>query len=333
MKINKNIKIFVNYFLGPLLFLWLSWSIYSQIKSQPGLQESWRYIREAFSGRALFYLLATILLMFVNLGIEAYKWQLAIKGVQKISFMRAFKAVLSGVSISITTPNRVGEYFGRILYVKEGNRIKVASLTIVSSMSQLMTTILMGWIALFFMRKTITDAQLLSPIWIKTFFWGTFAALIIFVLFYFRLAWLVKVINKLPSFKRFSWAIEALEQYNATLLLRFLSLSISRFFIFILQYYLLLRFFGVDVGFVQAWMSISVMFLLVAIIPTIALFTDLTLKNEISLKLLGIFSANHLGVSLTTLSIWLINLVIPAVTGSLLILGIRKILKNKNEVV
>lgn len=68
-----------------------------------------------------------------------------------------------------------------------------------------------------------------------------------------------------------------------------------------------------------------------AIIPTIALFTDLGLKNELSIKLMGLFTANHLGVSLTSLSIWLINLVIPALIGSLLILGIKNIFKNKHE--
>lgn len=84
-------------------------------------------------------------------------------------------------------------------------------------------------------------------------------------------------------------------------------------------------------GFGEVWISVGAMFLLMAIIPTIALFTDLTLKNEINLKLLGLFNTNHLGISLTTLGVWIINLVIPAIIGSLLILGIRRILKNKYE--
>jgi hypothetical protein len=50
----------------------------------------------------------------------------------------------------------------------------------------------------------------------------------------------------------------------------------------------------------------------------------------VSLQLLGMFSSNQLGISLTAVSIWFINLIIPAVAGSLLILSIRKIFKNKN---
>lgn len=331
MKINKNIKIFINYFLGPLLFVWLSWSIYNQIKSQPGLGQSWLHIKESFTSSKVLYLVAAVALMLVNWGIETYKWMLAVKKIQDIGFIRAFKAVLSGVSFSISTPNRMGEYLGRMLYMKEGNRIKAISLTIVGSISQLITTILMGLIALLLLQQKIIAAGILSPIWVKAVLYGTITGFVILTLFYFRLSWLVKIIDKLPAFRKYTWIIEALETFDATLLLRFLSLSISRFCIFIIQYYLLFRLFGVEVNIFQAWMGVSVMFLVMAIIPTIALFTDLGLRNELSIKLMGLFSGNHLGISLTSISIWLINLMIPALIGSLLILGIRNIVKNKNE--
>ena len=47
----------------------------------------------------------------------------------------------SGVSFSVTTPNRSGEYLGRVLYMDEGNRLRVISLTILGSISQLIVTI------------------------------------------------------------------------------------------------------------------------------------------------------------------------------------------------
>ena len=331
MKVNKNIKIFINYFLGPILFMWLSWSIYSQVRNQTGLIESWQQIKSSLVSSKITFLVTVFVLMFINWGIEAYKWMLAVKQIQHISFLKATMAVFSGLAFSISTPNRVGEYLGRVLYMNEGKRIKAVSLTIVGSMSQLIITVLMGLAGLFFLGGNIITENLLSPIWVKTIFYGTLAGLIILTLFYFRLSWLVKIINKLPASRKFGWVIEALEGFNATLLLRFMSLSTGRFFVFTLQYYLLFRLFGVEVNFWQTWMTVSVMFLIMAIIPSIALFTDLGLKNEIILKLLGVFSANHLGISLSSLSIWIINLVIPALIGSLLILGINKIFKNNNE--
>ena len=144
MRLNKNIKIFINYFLGPLLFFWLSWSIYRQIKHQPDLEHAWNGIQHSFGSPMIWNLVIAILLMIVNWSIEAVKWKIAVKEVQQVRFLKAIKAVLSGVSFSVSTPNRVGEYLGRVLYMNEGNRLKTISITIVSSISQLIITLLMG---------------------------------------------------------------------------------------------------------------------------------------------------------------------------------------------
>src|SRR5438105_2017726 len=72
---NKNIKNFINYFLGPVLFIWLSWSIYHQVKSQYHLEESWKHIKSSFYSYNIFYLIGAILLIPVNWGLEALKWK------------------------------------------------------------------------------------------------------------------------------------------------------------------------------------------------------------------------------------------------------------------
>src|SRR5262245_32016304 len=100
MKLNKNIKNFINYFLGPLLFVWLSWVIYQQIKNQPDLGASWQKIKESFGSPRVFYLVAVLAGMVINWGIEALKWRLTIRKIQQINFFTAFKAILSGVSFS-----------------------------------------------------------------------------------------------------------------------------------------------------------------------------------------------------------------------------------------
>jgi hypothetical protein len=333
MKVNKNIKIFVNYFLGPVLFIWISWSIYNQLRQQPGIGESWQQIKDALASTKVVYLVVAVLLMFVNWGLEAYKWMIAVRQIQPVNFITAFKAVLSGISFSLTTPNRMGEYLGRVLYMDDGYRIKGISLTILSSISQLAITVLMGLIGLFFLGTDIITSQVLSPLWVKLIWYGTSIGFIVLALFYFRLPWFVKIIDKLPSSNRFSWMIEAVENINTELLIKFLLISLGRFIIFTLQYYLLFILFDVNVSIGQAWVGLSVMYLVMSVIPTIALFTDMSVRNEVSLKLMGLYSSNHLGISLTSLSVWFINLVIPAIIGSLLILGIKKIFKNKNEII
>jgi Lysylphosphatidylglycerol synthase TM region len=328
---TKKIRLFINYFLGPLLFIWLSYSIYQQIKAQPALEESWQHMRDSFSSIMIWNLAAVFLLMLANWGVETIKWKLAVSKVQQVSFFTAFKAILSGVSFSVTTPNRVGEYLGRVLYMEDGNRIKAISLTIAGSISQLIVTLWMGFAGLLILKEPIEKSGMVSSFWLVMLLYGVLAVSTILTLFYFRLSWLVKWIDKLPGSKRYAWVIEALEGFNATLLLQLLSLSALRFLIFIIQYYLLLRLFEVNVSWAQCWWAVSVSFLIMAIIPTIALFTDLGLRGQVSLKLLGLFSANHLGIGLVSISVWFINLIIPALAGSLLILSIKRVFKQKEE--
>ena len=123
MKLNKKIKILVNYVLGPLLFIWLSYSLYKQISKQPDLPKAWEQLRQTLLTQVVFYIALVFLLMLLNWLIETWKWKLAIRKVQQVSLLKAFKAVLSGVSFSTTTPNRVGEYAGRVLFLDDGNRI------------------------------------------------------------------------------------------------------------------------------------------------------------------------------------------------------------------
>jgi hypothetical protein len=87
----------------------------------------------------------------------------------------------------------------------------------------------------------------------------------------------------------------------------------------------------VDVSWWEGLWAVSVTFLILAVIPTIALFTDLSLRGQVSLKLIGLFSGNNLGIGFTSVTIWFVNLIIPALAGSLLILGIKRIFKYTND--
>jgi hypothetical protein len=332
MRLNKNIKIFLNYFLGPLLFLWLSYSIYNQVKHQPDLKTSWIKIKQSLQSTEIWDLAIVIFLMIINWSIEALKWKLAIQKVQPVSFFRSFRAILSGVSFSVSTPNRIGEYLGRILYMEEGNRLRVISLTIVGSMSQLIITLFAGSIGLFFIRKIIETGEMmqgLDSFWLRVLQYGVIIVLLILTGIYFRLSLLINLVDKLRNNNRYSWLVSSLKEIDATLLLKLLSLSAIRYVVFVVQYFLLFRLFEVNTGWEQCFWAVGVIFLVLAIIPTFAI-AELGLRGRVGLKLIGLFSTNSLGISITTATIWIINLVLPAIAGSLLILSV-KIFKNRNE--
>ncbi len=268
--------------------------------------------------------------MFINWGIEAVKWRNSVRTVQHVSFSKALQAVFSGVSFSVTTPNRIGEYFGRMIYMQEGNRLRTISITIVSSMSQLIITLLAGSIGLFILKDELEARQYISPMWMCVIMYGVLAEFTGLTLIYYRLSWMVKWVSRLPGSKRFFYLVQAIQEFDSRLLVRLLALSLLRFAVFILQYGLLFVLFGVHLSAVEILCSVSVAFLVMAIIPTIAI-AELAQRGKVVTAIVGLYSTNELGITFATAGIWFINLILPAIIGSLLILRMRKIVSAEQS--
>ncbi len=326
---NKNIKIIGNYVLGPVLFVILSWSLYSQISAQEDLSLRWQEIQTSWLNPLLWL---SIALMFVNYGIESRKWQILLKRLERISFFRAFKSVLTGCSISILTPNRVGEYGGRIMYVKEEHRIAAIPLNMLGSLSQLTVTIIGGTLGLLALRYFMPSAKaeiynLLPALAGQVLLILCIAVSLVLVLFYFRIGVLIKLMLKSTFLKKYVKYLHFMHEFSRKELLRILSLSFFRYLVFILQYILLLKVMKVEIPMVLCFWLLTVFYLLITIAPTIG-FAELPLRAAASVELLKIYSTNVVGIQAASLSIWIINLVLPAVIGSVLILGL-KIIKDR----
>ncbi len=325
----KNIKIFVNYFLGPLLFLWLCYSIYGQVTGQPHLGESWRQISQVVYSPQIGYGVLALLLMFVNWGLEAAKWKLSVSGIHPVSFIQAYKAVLSGVSISVTTPNRIGEYLGRMMYLPEGKRLKIIAVTLIGSCSQLLVTFVAGAAGMAVLKDALIGAGLINPIIYQPVWIALCFVIIILTLFYFNLSAIERWVETLVQRKSWLYLIQAVQAFGRVRLLSLLLLSGGRYCTFVLQYILLFNLFGVRVPALTLFWLMSLVFLALAIIPTIAVVVEFGVRGEVCLLLGGLFTSNNLGIVLTSVTIWLINLIIPALIGSLLILSIRVFKKRE----
>ena len=322
---NKNIKLFLNYVLGPLLGIWLFYSLYQQVKAQPHLGESLALIKQAPFGEQAWKFWLVILLAFVNWGLEAKKWQVLMRHLQPLNYFDALKGVLSGVTLSLNTPNRMGEYGGRLLYVKDGNRLKSISLSIAGSICQLTITVLAGCGGLIFLlnnHQNGTTIMGLSFFWLKVLLLLSLLAAFILVLFLFRLSWIIKLLEKVSAFSKFVRYIKVLDEFTPKLLLRLLLLSLLRYLVFVLQYIVLLQVLQVEVSWQQGFWLIAILYLVMAIVPSFAI-ADLGIRGKFSTELLSLYSANIVGILGTTFGIWFINLFIPALAGSYFIIRKR----------
>jgi len=323
---NKNIKIFINYFLGPLLFVWLTYSIYRQIVKQPQLEESWFSIRQSFQSYKIIYLVVALVLIVVNWGLETWKWMISVRTFYPVKFPQAFKAVLSGVSFSVTMPNRVGEYLGRIMYLPEGNRLKTISVTLVGSFAQLLITIVMGTGGLIILKPLLVTQFPELKIWYQFILYGLVILVAVMLLIYFNVAGTVNLFNRWIRNEKYVYLVESLRKFHRVLLIQILLLSFLRYLIFVIQYILVFHLFEVNVAAGTIATVMSVVFLAMAVIPSIAL-VEVWLRGEISIKLMGLFSLNMLGIGFTSVTVWFINLILPAIAGSLLLLSLR-VFKN-----
>ncbi len=331
MRLNKSIKIFINYFLGPLLFVWLTYSIYQQVMAQPGLQQSWQHIKQSFTSYKISALAAVILLMLVNWSIEAVKWKLSVSAIHPVSFVQSFKAILSGVSFSVTLPNRIGEYAGRLMFLPEGKRLKAVANTVGGSISQLLVTLISGVAGFAFLKPHLLQAGLFTGGWHQLALAIVLMVTLVLTVLYFSMARLSRYIGQKKPNSRYLYLIQSLKTFNVQLLLLLLLLSFLRYIVFVAQYFLLFSLFQVHASVIEVWSVISVVFLTLAVVPTIAL-VEVGLRGKISLQLMALFTGNGLGVLLSSVSIWFINLIVPALAGSVLILSI-KVFKRKNETI
>ncbi len=327
MVLNKNIKIILNYFLGPIIFLLLLYAFYSQLLQKNNWRVSLHEVTNAVSSPSEWKLWIVFLLMFANWGIEARKWQLSIRSIEQISFWRACKATLTGSTMASFTPNRMGEYLGRILYVQEGKRIQSITLTIVCSMAQIIVTMAAGCGGIIYLQWHLDDRQIPNlqafHLALNILFSVVAITLVSLLVLYFRLRWVVRLMNIVRIPDKYLRYVKILEGLNATILWAILSLSIVRYFVFIMQYYFMFSVFGVSLTLLQTLNSVSLVFLVMAVVPTFTVLTELGLRWEASIQIVQLFSGNTAGIFASSFGIWLINLVIPALAGSLLILGIK----------
>ena len=135
----------------------------------------------------IYGIILVFLMMFLNWFIEALKWRFLISKIEKISFLRSLRAIFSGITVSAFTPNRIGEYGGRVFCLKEGDRGQAVLITVIGSMSQLITTIVFGTIGVLFLP--MYNHEILGVIVLEdityTFFIFLFVLLDILLIFFF----------------------------------------------------------------------------------------------------------------------------------------------------
>ena len=263
------------------------------------------------------YLLTACMLVLANWGLEALKWQLLISPLEPISYLTSVRSVFAGVTVSIFTPSRVGEFIGRIFFLERADKIQATLKSFTGSIIQLFITIIGGVTAYFvleiYFENFFQTKQFISSNSVLILIF-CFALLISLVVFIYS-----KRNGRLIHYKKY---IDTLTNHSPLELLIISGLSLVRYLIFSFQYYLILKFFGVNADSTILFSLIALTFFVTSVIPTFSL-TEIAVRGATAVYFFSAISINTTAIVASSLLLWIINLAIPALIGSVFVLNLK----------
>ncbi|MBK7690679.1 MAG: flippase-like domain-containing protein [Bacteroidetes bacterium] len=310
---NKSIKLIFKGVIGFILFSWMAYSLYHQIQRQQNLKSTLYDLYVEWNAQKILLLAAVIVLMVLNWSIEAGKWRLLLKGTEEFSLSRSLQSVLTGVAVSVITPNRIGEYMGRILYLKNVNKIQGITVTIIGSFAQLIITGFLGLSGLIYYISYIKQGN-----WLTVLLISSVILCASLTYFYFHLYKIIEWTKGITFLRKIRIYLEIVKRFDQKQLLYILFLSFIRYIVYTVQFLLLLQVMMVFAPLADLIFTIWLIFWAMAIVPTIAI-AEIGVRGETALYFLLPLSANQLGIVSSSLMLWLINLIIPALIGCLFV--------------
>ena len=119
VKINKNlIRV-----LQLVIFVGACYVIYSElIKNQSNLDFN-GVLENLNTSSGILLLIVVFLCQFVNWWLEALKFSKLISKAESINKWDSIKSVYAGNAVGVLTPNKVGTFIGRALYLKNTDMV------------------------------------------------------------------------------------------------------------------------------------------------------------------------------------------------------------------
>jgi Lysylphosphatidylglycerol synthase TM region len=289
--------------------------LYFELSGRDNLSEIGASFLRQLSRAEGWWLFGVCALAPFNWLAEMQKWRPLVIRHEPMSRWKAMKAILAGSSFALFTPNRVGEYGGRILFVRPENQWKVLIANVVGSIAQYLALLTGGMVGgLWFAGQMLGwsgQAQ------IKVL---ALAVLLLAVLyyFYFNIRLIVPFASRLrllQRFKSFGKGVQILAHFSHRELAVVLAWSVLRYAVYSTQYFLLLQFFGIKTGVAAGYAGIATIYLLQTVIPLPAL-AALLVRGSLAVFVWSHFGANDISSLAATFVLWIINLILPALFGT-----------------
>ncbi|SDC81048.1 lysylphosphatidylglycerol synthase domain-containing protein [Williamwhitmania taraxaci] len=305
--------------LGMLVWIFLTWRLF------PHIRDTFQNGESLLENLSFNLLAIAVLLIPINYGIEAIKWYYLVFRKTNNGYWPAYKSVLSGMALGILTPNRIGEPFARALMAPCGNYLTTAAAALICSFSQQAATLLFGILGMITIanKYNSTSANLL-------WFIGIGAILLALSLSLLLLSpSLLKWTANHHFTQRVKKSMANLELFTIKQVATVLVLSFIRYSIFLAQYIFVLYAFGCNLAILQAASAVACIFLVGSIIPLPAVI-DIGVKISLAMLFLGSTRNNEEVAAAASTTIWIMNIAIPALTGTIFVISSPFIRKKQS---
>jgi uncharacterized membrane protein YbhN (UPF0104 family) len=259
------------------------------------------------------------ILMLLNWFLEALKWKYLLAKVEKISTWKAVESVFCGLTLAIFTPNRIGEYGGRVFFLSPRKRIIGGVSMSIGAIGQMVVTNVCGALALLWFVSSFLDINFLINFGL-TFMVAVFCSF--FLLLFFNIHWIEGLLSKIKFIRPYRRFFYILASYKPHELFRILGYCILRFIVFSTQYYLLIYLLIPDIPVFPMIMIVFIIFFIQSALPSLDLL-DVGVRATTATYFFGYITSYDIAIMAATASIWLINLIIPAILGSVFVLKLN----------
>jgi len=260
-----------------------------------------------------------VLLMIVNWVLESLKWKYLTRDFQPMSAWQATEAVFCGLTWAIFTPNRLGEYAGRVLFLPNRKRVYGVFAMAVGAYGQNVITNVVGLASLVWFMNTFLH---LKPLVYFGVLAGATAFTVFIAIVYFHIVWVVNILDKIPYVKKYHRFFDIMARYKKPELIKIMLFCLARYSVFSFQYYLVIHLLIPDISAIQMMLMVFILFFVQSALPSLDLL-DIGVRNGTAAYLFSYITGQQLAVMAAVSSIWLINLIIPAILGSVFVFNLK----------
>lgn len=302
----------ISYLLKAVIVALAFWFIYRKLSTNENLVAFNDLLKQISQLEIILVLGVVGLLMLINWGLEALKWKKLIFRVEKISMWRAVESVFCGLTWAVFTPNRIGEYGGRVFFLSPKRRVIGIVVMAVGNIGQMVLTNIFGAIALcIFIYKFIDmDYRLFYALVVLSMMFCLF-----FILFYFNIRWLNGILLSFRFTRKYKKFYSVLSKYQTTELLGILMFCLARYLVFSTQYFILFNWLIPEIHYLDILMMVSILFFVQSTLPSLDIF-DIGVRSVTAAYFFGFVTTQDIAVIACIAIIWLINIIIPAILGS-----------------